>query len=675
MIRKLFILQLILFNGIIFSQNILTYVGNTALVTVQSNTLVYNGGGLQTAGSAVVNNSGNIMINGVAADGLTIANTSSFNLKYNPALTTDYGQLYISGIPQTAVTGKVNKEYRSDYQNGVTGRQQTSLPFNGFTIQDLINTFGTGQINFTNGANTPSGRFSPNSIFRWNNFNSKFDQIYINPDNNTVVGTPMTYYILPRRNASGSTYFWNPTSTSAADLKTFSGNPISDNTNTSSNFIFNLSGQQAVNFGYNGSLRNTYGETYRSYLDDPFSSKTPNWSTDYGRNLYHVANPFLTNIDLKFIATNEAGNLSDGNYISNLVGIAYYGSAQVNWQLGQGTTYGTAIVALTSGGAFQAGDITANRLIIKPMGEFMVKLNSNTAQTLDFSKTRRFKFTSRADGVDYSVTSAKSSSEDNNDIPADKIVKQVAVVVYDLDGLEIDRTYYAISPSAVTGYDPINTKLQAYATVNTVVAGDQLAEPSASIERKIYTKEEVLNGGEDINQMDKLYINEANEIGFKSKEIPLYINNIDQPYQIKFEVYEKGERMPEGLSNGNSFYIKNSQGQFTKIVDGQGLSLSGTQVLGLYYELPEGATLGTGNLNNFQTVIAKKDSKWTVRFAKDWNKATVEVYSSAGQLLNTKSGISTSTDYTIPLNYQAKSIFVVKAISDKGEVVIKKIVN
>lgn len=671
MIRKIFIIKLILVSGIVFSQNILTYVGNTALVTVQSNTLVYNGGGLQTAGSAIVNNSGNIMVNGIASDGMAIANTSSFNLKYNPALTTDYGQLYISGIPQTAVTGKVNKEYRSDYQNGVTGRQQTSLPFNGFTIQDLINTFGTGQINFTNGANTPSGRFSPNSIFRWNNFNSKFDQIYINPDNNTVVGTPMTYYIMPRRNATGNVYFWNPSSTLTADLKTFSGNPISDNTNTSSNFIFNLSGQQAVNFGYNGSLRNTYGEAYRSYLDDPFSSKTPNWSADYGRNLYQMANPFLTNIDLKFIATNETGNLSDGNYISNLVGIAYYGSAQVNWQLGQGTTYGTAIVALTSGGAFQAGDITANRLIIKPMGEFMVKLSSNTPQTLDFSKTRRFRFASRADGVDYSVTSAKSSAEDDG-IPTDKIVKQVAVVVYDMDGLEIDRTYYAVSPSATTGYNPTVAKLQAYANSNTE---NTTLESSSAVDRKIYTKEESQNGGEDINQMDKLYINEANEIGFKSKEIPLYINNIDQPYQIKFEVYEKGERVPNGLSNGNSFYIKNAEGYFTKIVDDQGLSLSGAQVLGLYYELPEGATLGTGNVNNFQTVIAKKDSHWVARFAKNWDKATVEVYSAAGQLLNTKSQISTSTDYTIPLNNQAKGVFLVRAISDKGEIVIKKIIN
>lgn len=653
-----------------FSQNYLTYVGNTAVMTVKSNTLVYNGGGWQTAGSAIVNNSGNIMISGASDDGLSIGTSSAFNIKYNPLLTTDYGQLYISGIPQTAVTGKVNKEYRSDYQNGLTGRQQTSLPFVGFTIQDLIKTFGAGQINFTNGSNTVNGRFNPSSMFRWNNVNSKFDQLYVNPDNNTIVGTPMTYYIMPRRNAS-NTYFWNPVSTLTGDLKTFSGNPVSDNTNTSSNFIFNLSGQQVVNFGYNGSARNTYGETYRSYLDDPFSSKLPNWSADYGRNLYQMSNPFLTNIDLKYIGRNETGNLSDGNYISNLVGIAYYGASQVNWVSGQGTTYGTALVALVSGGIFQAGDIPINGLIIKPMGEFMVKLSSNAAQTLNFTKTRRFKFLSRADGINYSVTAAKSSAEEE-DVPADKIVKQVAVVVYDMDGLEIDRTYYAVSPSATTGYSPTTAKLQAYANTNT---DNTTLESTAVAPRKIYTKEETQTGGEDINQMDKLYINEANEIGFKSKEIPLYITNITQPYQIKFEVYEKGERVPGGLSNGKSFYIKNAEGYFVKINDGEGLSLSGAQVLGLYYELPEGATLGVGNVNNFQTVIARKDTHWTVRFAKNWEKATVEVYSAAGQLLNTKSQISTSSDYTIPLNYQAKGIFLVRAISDKGEVVIKKITN
>lgn len=653
-----------LIGSLAYSQ-VLTYVGSNALVTVQSQTLVYNGGGLQTAGTSTVNNSGNIMINGGTNDRLDVGTTSNFNIKF--ATTTDYGQLYITGIPQTSITGKVNKEYRSDYLNGTTGRQQTGLPFYNITIQDLINTFGANQINFTNGALNSAGRFSFGSMFKWNNFNSKFDQIYVNPDNNTVIGTPMTYYILPRRNASG-TFFWSPTT----ETKIFSGRAVSDEATTSTNYIFNLSGQAAVNFGYNGNNRNTYGEKYNSYLDDPFSSKTPSWSTDYGRNLYQLANPFLTNLDLKFIATNEGGLLSDGNYIPNLVGIAYYGNNQIEWQSGVGTDYpGTTIVALTSGGAFQAGDISLNKLVIKPMGEFMVKLNSNVAQTLNLSKTRRFNFTSRADATNYSVTAAKGASL-LDDIPADKIVKQVAVVAYDMDGVEIDRTYYAVSPSAVTGYNPTSTSLQAYSTPNVSSVLDS-STPADS--RKIYTKEEAANGGEDINQSDKLYINEANEIDFKSKEIPLYITSIDQPYQLKFEVYEKGERATDGLSNGKSFYLKNADGLFVKINDGDSLPMSGSPVLGLYYELPEGATLGTGNSIKFQTLIAKKEANWVVRFAKDWNKATVEVYSAAGQLMNSKSNISTSTDYIIPVNYQAKGVFVVKAISEKGEVVIKKIVN
>ena len=64
-----------------------------------------------------------------------------------------------------------------------------------------------------------------------------------------------------------------------------------------------------------------------------------------------------------------------------------------------------------------------------------------------------------------------------------------------------------------------------------------------------------------------------------------------------------------------------------------------------------------------------------MRFAKDWKNAKVEVYSAAGQLLSTKSQISTSANYVIPMDYQAKGIFLVRATSETGEVVIKKIVN
>ena len=675
MIRKLFILKLILFNGIVFSQNILTYVGNSALVTVQSNTLVYNGGGLQTAGSAVVNNSGNIMINGVAADGLTIAPTTSFNLKFNGAQS--YGQLYIKDIPQGNISGKVNKEFRADVNSGTTAKQQVGLPFFNYKISDLVsnitnspsNTAGN-YLNVTNGSNNSAGRFSPSSVFKWNNAKARFDQIVSGGDLTTVnVGTALDYYIIPRRNSAG-TEVWDAANT--GNVTTFSGTPVSDITTVQS---LSLTGAAAgISFGFNGSSANYYGEKYRTYLDDPFLSKTGNagnWDTNYGKNLYQVANPFLTNIDLKYIGQAETPN-SDGNAIPNLQGVAYYTSG-LTWTKASGTGYpsenndggsngtaGRTIVLTASSGVFQAGDISANRLIIKPMGEFMIKLStdngSNTASKIDFTALRRFSNVSRNNTTD--TTNPTSRTADGTDIPADKIVKQLAVIMYDSDSLEIGRTYYAISPSAITGNNPGNTLLQAY-------NGDD------SI---IYTKEENINGGEDVNISTKLYINEANEIDFKSKEVPLYINYTTSPYYLAFEVYEKGERMPNGLSNGNHFYLKDSQGQLFKIDDGSSFSLNGNQNLGLYYQKPD-ATLLVENVLASQTFIAKKDSHWVVRFAKNWNKATVEVYSVSGQLMSSKSNISTSTDYLIPVNYQAKGVFVVKATSEKGEVVIKKIVN
>ncbi|WP_027384213.1 hypothetical protein [Epilithonimonas caeni] len=659
MIKKLFITQSIFFY-IVASSQVLTYVGNAAHVTIQPQTLLYNGGGLQTEGTAIVDNSGNVMVNGVSSDLLSLATTSNFNLKL--ATTSSYGQLYITGIPQGQISGKVNKEYLADYQNGSTGSQQIGLPFYNFSIQELVSVFGEGNLNVTNIANNSSGRFNPSSTFWWNNARARFDQIayggtayYANGNPNLSFISPMTYYILPRRK-SDATYFWEFPKT---EKKIFKGTPASDVIASGVNNVnFALSGGYSGSFGTNGNASNTFGEKYYSYLDDPFRVRGTSWPADYAKNLYQLANPFLTNIDLKYIGIDsETG--SDDNFISNLEGVAYYGDNNLNWTAQNGTLYpGTTMVVKVSGGAFQAGDVGANKLIIKPMGAFMVKMSSNAAQTLNLTKTRRFKQTSRADGIDYSVTAAKTS-ETVDDIPSDKIVKQVAVIMYDLDGLELDRTYYAVSPSAFTGYSPTATTLQAY-----------------SDNKKIYTKEEKLAGGEDATYTDKLYINEANEITFKTKEIPLYINYTDQPYQLKFELYEKGERVEDGLSNGNSFYIKDAQNQIIKIVDGGSLpSMNGAQTLGLYYEKPSNATLGTDVFAGSQTIIAKKDAQWVVRFAKDWKNATVEVYSSAGQLLNKQQNISTSYDYVVPLNYQAKSTFVIKAVSENGEVVIKKILN
>ncbi len=662
MIKKLFITQSIFFY-IVSSSQVLTYVGNTASVTIQPQTLLYNGGGLETAGTSVVDNYGNIMIKGVNTGATTddlvaIGTSSKLNLKFVNG--SSYGQFYITGIKQGKISGLVNKEYQPDYIAGTTGSQQLGLPFYNFTVGQLESSVGAGNLNLTNTTNNSSGRFAPNSAFWWNNAKARFDQIayngtaYSSGTPNASFISPMTYYILPRKK-SATAYYWN-----SGDTKIFSGVPASDVIETSSvnNVKFALTGAYAGSFGTNGNASNYFGEKYYSYVDDPFASRTDWTGTNFGRNLYQLANPFLTNVDLWNIARDsETG--SDGNYIDNLTGVAYYGASNITWTSGSGTQYdNTKVIKFTfSGGIPQGGDV--NTSMIKPMGAFMVKLGTNASNKfLDFTNIRRFKQTSRTSGSDNSVTANKLSTSEGNDIPADKIVKQVAVVMYDLDGMELDRTYYAVSPTAITGYNANATVLQAY-------AGDN----------KIYTKEEKPEGGEDSNYADKLYINEANEVTFKTKEIPLYVNYSGQPYQLKFELYEKGARVESGLSDGTSFYIKDSQNQIIKITDGEFLPMSGSQTLGLYYEKPSSATLGTDSFGKAGTIIAKKNDQWVVRFAKDWKNAKVEVYSVSGQLLNSRSNISTNTDYVLPISDQVKTTFVVKAVSESGDVVIKKIVN
>lgn len=672
MIKKLFEFHLILFSIPIFSQ-VLTYVGNNALVTIQNQTLLYNGGGLQLAGTGTVNNSGNIMIvkNTATSDVVNIASTSSLNLKFNSSQ--NFGQLYIKDIPQANITGTVNKEYRADANSGTTARQQIGLPFYNYTIANLVSNLagstantGGSYLNVTTTTNNSAGRFNPSSVFRWNNARARFEQIAAASSAlaTTNVGTALDYYIVPRRNSAG-TVVWDPAATTT--ISRFSGTPVSDVTTVQS---FSLTGAAAgISFGYNGSSANYFGERYYSYLDDPFQSKTANnggWDVLYAKNLYQVANPFLTNIDLRYIGLGETPN-SDGNNIPNLQGIAYYTSG-LTWTRGTGTSYpvtgtstGQTVKMTVSAGAFQAGDLSANRLIIKPMSEFMIKLSadngSNTLSKIDFTSLRRFGFSSR-DNTTQTTNPSSRIYSDETDIPADKIVKQLAVILYDKDSIEVGRTYYAISPSSISGNNPGNTLLQTY-----------------NDEAYIFTKEELSTGGEDINLSGKLYINEANEVDFRSKEIPLYINYSEYPYYLNFEVYEKGNRVEEGLTTGKNFYLKNSQGQFIKIEDGSSISLSGAQVLGLYYDLPEGATLGADNNSNSQTIIAKKDGQWIVRFSKNWKNASVEVFSVGGQLLDAKTKINTNADYSIPVKKQSNALYLVKATSEKGEVVVKKILN
>ncbi|MGC4128846.1 MAG: T9SS type A sorting domain-containing protein [Bergeyella sp.] len=661
---------------------VITYLGAESLVTVNDGALVYSGGGWKNATNSVINNTGDIMVVGDDTDDVfevytATTGSAAFNLKMSD--TSVYGQLYITGIPQTRISGVVNKEYKADSNNSTLGtldyeqlgRQQVALPFIGYTIGDLKRDLGSW-INVTDTGLYYAGRFNVASVFKWHNSRVRFDQI-VGADTDVLKTglsshKPYDYYILPRRTQSAdgttSTTQWD----AAATLKTFIGTPASDedtNTLVSLTHAAHVSQNGSivpVDMGINGYKKNAYYETYNSYLVDPFrpgGAISPltnawdgaDWDDDFGRNMYQFGNPFLTNLDLSNIIESDGNslNLPDGE----VVGVAVIGAAGLNWDR-RGTNYhtGNINVAEVDGGAFQAGDLDV--LLIKPMGEFHLKMEplATVTDTRPFSMKNARRFSQEAEpGNDYAVASRTSA------IPADKVVKQVAVVLRDSSGNELGRTYYAVSQSVPTGYND-EQKLQSYVR----------AYP-------IYTKEELPGGGEDTSRLENLYINAANEIDFAGKKIPLVIENEDAA-SISFEVYEAGKRLQNGagLSTGKSFYIKKDN-TITKINDGSSIAFAEGSY-GLYYDTPsEETTLASSDVSLYQTVVAKKQSDWVIRFAKDWKTADVEVYSAAGQLVHSNKKVSTSQDYIIPLNTSVNGMFIVKTTSDKGEVVTKKIVK
>ena len=636
----------------------LTYVGNGALVHIQDKALFYSGGGVKLDGNAKVNTIGDFMVV-TTSQSFEVAPTADFRLKYSsPSV---YGQLYIKGMPQANITGKVNKEY-VDVKHGNTGRQQTALPFYNYSITDLQASLP--HINVTNSALTVTGRFNKRSVFKWNNVTAAFDQLTttLTP---TVVGKPTDYYILSRRLYDG-TEVWNPTlvvenpnanlqgytPSSASDLysansmkKIFKGVPVSD-LNTADTEV-TLAGAFSGSFGINGSGINDYKEKYSSYVDDPFV--TTKWDADYGKNLYQHGNPYLTNVDLSLVKKGTTAT-DDENAISNLNGISYYTSGIEN-SFPAGTTYTTtSAVVRTFDSAGNVNGGFANDLVIKPMQEFMIKLTDNTSQTLKFSKTRRFAQTARPEATPYSVTARVSN--------APVVTKQLGVVLYDANDTEIGRTFYIVNNEAVSGFSPENARMQA-TTGST----------------SIYSKEEQVSGGADVNANYNLFINEANEVDFSGKEIPLVVNNANAA-KLKFFLIEGGKLVEDkgNLSNGKSFYYSNN-GTLTKIKSADTFSLTNTNfTYGLFYDQPAGV-LGTSELLKGQTIVAKKDQGYVVRFNKNWKQADIEVYSSVGQLLHSAKKVSTYDDYKLPLDNVTNGVYIVKIKSNDGEIVTKKVIK
>lgn len=653
--KSLFAIGLLAAINSVQAQNVLVHVDDAATTYVSKGTLVYSGGGLQMKGSGIVENHGNFMVDGTSTDSFKTIDASNVNkteangggnfvnklneptayATYNtnsssatPAYT--YGQLFISGIPQTNITGIVDQEYRA-VNHGTY--QQIGLPFYDKTASTLSAELGK---TFTN------ARYSKNEILAYSN--PTVVSMNVDITSKLGVANPGTaYYMLGGLGLDVS----NTT-------RTLKGRPLTDIGTT----VTLQNAGNGINFGTGGSATNMYNEKYYTYLQDGFhiGSGGTAWQGNYGRNIYQFSNPFLTNIDLSQIAVNEGATVGDGINLTKIQGVRLEvsGVQTASSTGGSGGTGSSSYKFITYPSGVPTGDV--DYTVVRPMGTFVIKLLDNTsADTFNFANLRRFNYYSRAASTNYSVAANKNSSG---------TVKQLGVIGLDANGNEVARTYYVVYPNGTTGHST-NALTQV-----TLSSGDILG-----------TFEEDVNGGYDNNYTGQywLYINEANEFNFKGKNIKLVNYDLNKIKSYKFEIRENAQLVANGthaLSTGIGFYYKAANGTLQQAVQGGVTSVTNAEY-DLYYGEPNVVLATTETKSPSRTVVIYNPAitNYIVRFDPNWKKADIEVYDMSGKLVISKKAVETTRDFVIELDQQIKNSYVVKIVSDKGDIVNTKILK
>ena len=659
--KSLFAIGLLAAIVSVQAQNVLLHIDDAANTYVSEGALVYTGGGVQTRGNGIMDVHGNVMVEAGTTDAfrtITTAGAAKIDggnivLRLNDPTnftTSTYGQLYINGLSQANITGVVSKEFRTPrHGNSNSYFQQIALPFFGKTIGSLSTEF----------AKTFNTNRYGNPVLKWFNTESYSYSITTMAD---ITSDPTGYYMLKSNNNDLNTStppVTLPTiaPTPAGSVFTLNGRPF-----TQLGGAITLQNAGNVNFGAGGYNNNVYNEKYNTYVDDSFEITTGNgaWTGTFGKNLYQFGNPFLTNLDLSKVGFVENGGVTDGNNIVNIWGVEYSPGTVIT--LPSGATYATnnQVQTYTVGTGIPIGDVG---LIIKPMQSFKMKLRDNTAQTLNFNTLRRFANTARSAATDYSVVAAKNSGAKGTT----NTIKQLGVIALDETGNEIGRTYYVVSPALTTGHQ------------NTIASTVQARAAGGNV---LGTFEEALTGGYDPNYTSvySLYINEANEDNFKGKNVKL-VNFNSGVKSYKFEIRENAELINNGvhqLSSGIGFYYKAANGTVQQAKQGDVVPVNGTEY-DLYYGEPSNVVLAAvDNIKapvRTQVVYNSAIENYIVRFDPNWKKADIEVYDMSGKLVISKKAVDATRDFVIELDSKIKNSYIVKVVSDKGDIVNTKILK
>lgn len=608
-----------------------TQVGGT--VSVKPNTLKYVAQDYKVSGvGSKTTNEGNVNVRGNFTIDNATEPTTEFRNKFNSG--TQYGQLIIN--ENSTAVGKVVGEFRNTSEN-VYYNQPLAVPFKNITAAEIASMSGITSPTWVTYSPSSTG-FDPNryknSVFMWLNQDyalkhlSQFDEVgvttNVNPTNYFSINQGFNDLVV-----RDSEYSGNPANIAhSLDLTRFSISPGTES--------------QVNNYS-----RNIYGEMLGTYLKDPFVQMDYGaWATagrvnaddDFGRNIFMFGNPYTSNLSLLNIDPTGIRGISQPKstlFNPNING----GNANI--------TFTDPLVIIWDGNQW-TGDEEA--LEVRPFHTFTIKTNNSQDLMLSLNDSNKtFELTS------YGAPVHDYTSRNLNDLSF-----SVKLELFKEDNA-IGRSYIVASSS----YESAATE------------GNEAYHTNLSDEvDAIYTFQENSDGTiaqELVNS--KTYINGINKNSYIAK--PIYLaHQVVTPGNYTF----KGILSESLLNSGNDFYFEDiEEGFIQNITEDFEYTFTANETTTDRFRIYWNGTPEVLNVSDVtsvaKTLVYKNvDDTFKVRFAEHWNKADIFVYNVMGQLVHSAKSVDASIDYPLPLKGQT-SAYIVKAVSDKGEVATQKIIK
>lgn len=641
---------MIALSGLSYAQN--AYVTGNTKVKVEPNTLVYFGQNFEltsaVTGDATVENAGNIKIDGNYVNGYTGAgNNNGKNFTSSWALS-NYGQVIIK---ESSAAGYLAM------QKGTI--DPSSFPWGQFAMPFAYSDAEDAMQRLFDTSYTNSTRYKMPMMVWDNTQDPEFDDL---TSSSTI--SPLSYVILnlsyagagildPMDNNTFLTYRGMPT------------NGTYSTGNMSNNF------RDGITWPNWKETKNSHNEKFKTYLDDPFRNDSDN---DFAKFIYQYGNPYTSNIYLANIGRNTE-SVDDGVYISNLMGVSKY--TNLAWQELTGVAVAnSAFYKASFNGTVWAGD--AEALIIRPFESFQISLNDNTASSMDFSdKLKTFSSTIGPDGGNATKNSNINTSIPTYGVTGESIGNsfyQLRLKLYDTNGNYTgNKVSVAVEPSIENGVSNVFE-----AEYNSFGNGTGL-----------YLGQERADGDHVLFSDRKMDINAINN-NFVGKAIPLFFNRADDDnnnYIVKGELFKESifNRVSDSdvnFNDGNTFLFYDSKTDqlltvdtnFSYVIEPE--SITGSRVR---YELywNEGPSdrgeMGTQDQLAGATIIYKDIDKHFVEFNKNWTNADVKVYDMSGRSIS--SYLNVDTKNKLALDLPARGAYVVKIVSNTGEVYTQKIIK